>query len=144
MGKILLQMCGQIIIRECQKIYFREEGTFLWHLFKGPKTGNQDSTPPLSLSNLHGRSSGLFKRAAWSMDTRWRRGLSRILDRMPSNFCCLAASQEFIFHRTTWKEALGAQEAGKQQRHPYSRAAASGFGYRLQVPGGHCVCTAQR
>ena len=43
MGKILLQMCGQIIIRECQKVYFREESAFLWHLFKGPKTGNQDS-----------------------------------------------------------------------------------------------------
>ena len=64
MGNILLQMCGQIIIRECQKNYFREEGTFLWCLFKGPKNENQDSIPPLSLLNLHGQSSGLFKRAA--------------------------------------------------------------------------------
>ena len=63
MGKILLQTRGQIIIRECQNIYFREEDTFLWHLFKGPKTGNQDSIPLLSLSNLHEGSSGLFKRA---------------------------------------------------------------------------------
>ena len=142
MGKILLQTCGQIIIRDCQNIYFREEGTFLWRLFKGPKTGNQDSIPPLSLSNLHEGSSGLFKRADLSMDTQGR--LSRILDRMPSNLCCLAASQEFVLHGTTWEEALGAQEEGKQQRHPYSRAPASGFGYSLQVPGEHCVCTAQR
>ena len=28
---------GQIITRECQKIYFREEGRFLWCLFKGPR-----------------------------------------------------------------------------------------------------------
>lgn len=61
--------------------------------------------------------------------------LSRILDRMPSNPCCLAASQEFVLHGTTWEEALGAQEEGKQQRHPYSRDPASGFGYSLQVPG---------
>ena len=81
MGKILLHTCGQIIIRECKKTYFREEGKFLWRLFKGPKTGNQDSIPPLSLSNLHEGSSGLFKRADWSMDTQG--GLSRILDRMP-------------------------------------------------------------
>ena len=47
-----------------------------------------------------------------------RGALSRILDRMPSNPCCLAASQEFILHGTTWEEALGAQEEGKQQRHP--------------------------
>ena len=60
--------------------------------------------------------------------------LSRILDRMPSNPCCLAASQEFVLHGTTWEEALGAQEEGKQQRHP-SRDPASGFGYSLQVPG---------
>ena len=38
MGKILLQTCGQIITRECQKNYFREEGRFLRRLFKGPKT----------------------------------------------------------------------------------------------------------
>ena len=75
------------------------------------------------------------------MDTQG--GLSRILDRMSSNICYLAASQEFVLHRTTWEEALGAQEEG-QQRHPYSRAPASGFGYSLQVPGEHCVCTAQR
>ena len=70
--------------------------------------------------------------------------LSRILDGMPSNLCCLAASQEFVLHGTTSEEALGAQEEGKQERHSYSRAPASGFGYSLQVPGEHCVCTAQR
>ena len=73
-----------------------------------------------------------------------RGALSSILDRMPSNLCCLAASQEFVLHGTTWEEALGAQEEGKQQRCPYSRAAASRFGYNLQVPGEHCVSTAQR
>ena len=62
------------------------------------------------------------------MDTRWRRGLSRILDRMPSNLCYLAASQEFVVHRTTWEEALGAREEGKQQRRPYSRAQPQGLG----------------
>ena len=72
-----------------------------------------------------------------------QRALPRVLDRMPSNPCCLAASQEFILHGTTWEEALGAQEEGKQQRHP-SRDPASGFGYSLQVPGEHCVSTAQR
>lgn len=41
----------------------------------------------------------------------WEQGvLSEILDRMPSNLCCLAASQEFVLHGTTWEEALGAQE----------------------------------
>lgn len=76
------------------------------------------------------------------MDTQG--GLSRILDRMPSNLCYLAASQEFVLHRTTWEEALGAQEEGKQQRRPYSMAPDSGFGYSLQVPGEHCVSTVQR
>ena len=69
--------------------------------------GAQDSIPPLSLLNLQERSSGLFKRADLSMDTQG--GLSKILDRMPSNLCCLAASQEFVLHGTTWEEALGAQ-----------------------------------
>lgn len=104
--------------------------------------GAQDSISSLSLSNLHEGRSGLFERADWPMGTGGV--LSRILDRMPSNLCCLAASQEFVLHGTTWEEALGAQEEGKQQRCPYSRAAASGFGYSLQVPGEHCVCTAQR
>ena len=102
----------------------------------------QDSIPPLSLSNLHEGSSGLFERADWPMGTRG--ALPRVLDRMPSNLCCLAGSQEFILHGTTWEEALGAQKEGKQQRRPYSRGAASGFGYSLQVPGEHCVSTAQR
>ena len=73
-----------------------------------------------------------------------RGALPRVLDRMPSNLCCLAGSQEFILHGATWEEALGAQKEGKQQSHPYSRGTASGFGYSLQVPGEHCVSTAQR
>ena len=61
-----------------------------------------------------------------------------------ATYLCAVQTQEFVLHRTTWEEALGAQEEGKQQRHPYSRAPASGFGYSLQVPGEHCVSTVQR
>ena len=55
-GRIHGPCLGHAKVRN-QKIYFREEGTFQ------PKTGNQDSIPPLSLLNLHKGSSGLFKRA---------------------------------------------------------------------------------
>ena len=47
-----------------------------------------------------------------------QRALPRVLDKRPSNLYCLTASQEFVLHGTTWEEALGAQEEGKQQRHP--------------------------
>ena len=111
MGKILLQTCGQIITRECQKIYFREEGRFLWCLFKGPRL----HTTTIPFESTQGELWAVWK----SRLTHGHRGApSRILDRMPSNPCCLAASQEFVLHGTTWEEALGAQEEGKQQRHP--------------------------
>ena len=73
-----------------------------------------------------------------------QRALPRVLDKRPSNLYCLTASQEFVLHGTTWEEALGAQKEGKQQSRPYSRGAASRFGYSLQVAGEHCVSTAQR
>ena len=102
----------------------------------------QDSISPLSLSNLHEGSSGLFERADWSMGTGGH---------------CLGSWTECPVIPAVWlrhKSSFSMGPLGKRLWVPrrkenskdalYSRGAASGFGYSLQVPGEHCVSTAQR
>ena len=91
-------MCGQIIIRECQKVYFREESAHSCGIFsRGPRLETKTPIPPLALLNLHGWSSGLFKRAAWSIDTRWRRG-----DCLGSWTECPVISAVLLHHKSSF------------------------------------------
>ena len=138
MGKILLQTCGQIITRECQKNYFREEGRFLRRLFKGPKTP------------YHHYPFRIYTRGALGC-------LKEQTDPWAHGGHCLGSWTECPVTPAVWlchKSSFSMGPLGKRLWVPrrkenskdalYSRGAASGFGYSLQVPGEHCVSTAQR
>lgn len=126
MGKIPLQTCGQIITRECQKIYFRKKVHSCGIFSRG-----QDSISPLSLSNLYEELWAVWK----SRLAHGHRGvLSRILDRMPSNPCCLAASQGSFSmdHLGRGSRVLSRKENSKDT---LLELQLQGLEYSLQVPG---------